>query len=147
MQRNFFETLVGLLVLGLGGFLLFYALKNTQSHGENYKHIHAAFERVDGISEGNDVKMGGIKIGQVATMRLDPKSLQATLVLAIDPTIPLPKDSSASIASESLLGGKFVDIVPGGDDQNLEQGDHLHHTQSSVNIEKLIGKMIFSGQE
>ena len=60
--------------------------------------------------------------------------------------IELPSDSSAAIVSSGLLGGKYLSLVPGGDDRLLKDGDEITLTQSSVNLEDLIGRYIFSGQ-
>jgi phospholipid/cholesterol/gamma-HCH transport system substrate-binding protein len=58
--------------------------------------------------------------------------------------IQLPKDTGAAITSESLLGGKYIALSPGGDETNLKPGQTIEATQSSINIEELLGKFIFS---
>ena len=58
--------------------------------------------------------------------------------------IQLPKDTSAEITSESLLGGKFLNLTPGGDPAILPRGGTISITQSSVSLEQLLGKFIFS---
>jgi len=56
----------------------------------------------------------------------------------------LPLDSSAKIASDGLLGGKFVALEPGGDIDMIEAGGEIEYTQGSVNLEDLIGQVIYS---
>ena len=58
--------------------------------------------------------------------------------------LQLPKDSSAEITSDGLLGGKYVSLSPGGDSAMLKPGQTITITQSSVSLEQLLGKFIFS---
>jgi len=58
--------------------------------------------------------------------------------------LSLPMDSSAKVASDGLLGGKFVSIEPGGDIDMIQAGGEIEYTQGSVNLEDLIGQVIYS---
>jgi phospholipid/cholesterol/gamma-HCH transport system substrate-binding protein len=80
----------------------------------------------------------------VTSTRIDPKSFSAIVAMTVRDDIQLPKDSSAEIDSESLLGGKYVNLTPGGDDTNLKPGQTITITQSAVSLEQLLGKFIFS---
>jgi len=59
----------------------------------------------------------------------------------------LPVDTSASIVSESLLGGKYIALVPGGADEMLKPGEDIKFAQSSIILENLIGQLIFSNKQ
>ena len=59
--------------------------------------VTADFERVDGIHQGSDVRIGGVKVGVIQGLDLVPETYQARLTLAIEPRIKLPADSSAAI--------------------------------------------------
>lgn len=144
MNQNFLETLIGGLILCLSiGILAFSYVHYRDQLPKGYV-LQAQFQRVDGLTIGSDVKMGGIKIGQVISQSLDPKTFMATVAFSVPPTLKIPKDSSATVMSESLLGGKYLDLSPGGEDESLAPNGTISHTQSSVNMESLIGKMIFS---
>jgi phospholipid/cholesterol/gamma-HCH transport system substrate-binding protein len=106
--------------------------------------LHASFDHIDGLNAGADVRIAGVKVGNVVDMHVDPKSFLAEVTLSISDKIHLPKDSSAEIASESLLGGKFLNLSPGGDAQDIPAGGTITITQSSINLEQLLGKFIFS---
>lgn len=147
MQSNVLEAITGAIVLVVGAILLVFAYVKTKGTDSADFTISANFERIDGLSIGNDVRMSGIKIGKVVSQSIDPDTYMAKVTVAVDPTLKIPSDSSASIASEGLLGGKYVDISPGGAMENLQAGEAIEHTQSSVNLESLIGKMIFSKNE
>lgn len=148
MKKNGIETLVGALVLVVAVSFLFFAYKTAgiRMEGSGYI-IKAKFERIDGLHLGSDVRVGGIKVGTVVKQGLDPKSYLAELQFQIDDNVKLPKDSSAQIVSDGLLGNKYVSLVPGADEAMLKTGETIEFTQSAVNIETLIGKFMFSGND
>jgi phospholipid/cholesterol/gamma-HCH transport system substrate-binding protein len=85
-----------------------------------------------------------VKVGSVVETRIDPKTFLADVTLTVRDDLRLPKDSAAEIDSESLLGGKYVNLSPGGDSAVLAPGGMFTVTQSSVSLEQLLGKFIFS---
>lgn len=145
MNRSFFETLVGFLVVAFAAFFLYYSYTKAEKTGitDSY-HIIAKFDRVDGISIGSEVRVSGIRIGEVTGRSLDNKSYRAVLTLAIAKDVKLPTDTSAQIVSEGLLGPKFISLLPGVEEEMFKDGGEIQFTQSSINIENLIGKMMFS---
>ena len=106
--------------------------------------VYAQFERIDGLTVGSDIKMSGVKIGTIQHVEIDPKTYQAKVTMILKREIELPEDSSAEVASESLLGGKYIALMPGGSDQYLKPGGQIVHTQSSISFESLISKFLFS---
>lgn len=143
-QRNLTELLAGAAVLAVATGFLGYAVVNTgRTNISGYK-LHAKFDRIDGLAIGSDVRMAGVKIGTVATAGIDPKTFQAIVSFTVLSTLKLPKDSSAEITSDGMLGGKFLSIVPGGDEKLLTSGGEVTITQSAVSFEQLLGKFIFS---
>lgn len=144
MGRNLIETLMGALVLLIAGLFLAFAYSATQVRTSGGYEVIARFERVDGLNRGADVKMSGIKIGTVVEQRLDPERFLAVVRMNIDPAIKLPTDSVAQVASEGLLGGYFVALVPGGEDKTIPSGGEIKFTQAPVNLVQLLGKFMFS---
>lgn len=144
MKNNTIETLMGAVVLLVAGFFFVFAYQNSGSKVIDAIEYAAAFDRVDGIVVGSDVRMSGVKIGTVSSLVIDPKTYLAKISFTVDKEIKLPKDSSAEVVSDGLLGGKYLALVPGGDETFLEAGNTIIHTQSSVNLEALIGQLIFS---
>jgi phospholipid/cholesterol/gamma-HCH transport system substrate-binding protein len=139
------ETLTGAAVLVVAaGFLAYAVAHSGRTTGTGYT-LHARFDHIDGLNVGGDVRIAGVKIGTVTAEQIDPKSFRAVVTLTVRDDIQLPKDSSATITSESLLGGKYISLGPGGDDADLKPGDTITITQSSVSFEELLGKFIFSG--
>ena len=145
MQKNIVETLIGAVVLFVAVFFLLFAYKSSNiSNGDGYA-ITAKFDNASGVSLGSDVRIGGIKVGVVSTLGLDKTTYQALVTMQIHKTTLVPKDSSASIVGDGLLGGKYVQLIPGGDEAMLEAGGTINYTQSAVNLEEMIGKFMFSG--
>lgn len=143
MNRGVIETLMGALVLVVAGVFLFYAYSSSEiGKGGGYEVI-ARFTTVGGLKPGSDVRMSGIKVGTVSNQRLDPDSYLAEVTLSIDESIQLPIDSSAAIASEGLLGGNFVDVVPGADEQMLKPGERIELTQDAVDFIQLLSRFMF----
>jgi phospholipid/cholesterol/gamma-HCH transport system substrate-binding protein len=148
MKRNIIETLIGALVLLVAVGAIFFAYSNAgmKVNASSYK-IFAQFERIDGLTLGSDVRVGGVKVGIVSQQTLDPKTYLARVEMSINQQVKLPKDSSAQIVSDGLLGSKYVAIIPGAEDAMLAANEEITFTQSSVNLETLIGKMMFNGAE
>jgi phospholipid/cholesterol/gamma-HCH transport system substrate-binding protein len=147
MRLNIVEIVTGAVVITISAVLLFYAYTSTKHTDQEGYKIIARFHKADGLVEGSDVKMGGIRVGSVSKMTLDPKRYDAIIELSIKPEIKLPADTSASIISESLLGGKYIDLQPGGDEEMMEPGSEIQQTQSAVILESLIGQLIFSSKD
>ncbi|MGD9535882.1 MAG: outer membrane lipid asymmetry maintenance protein MlaD [Alphaproteobacteria bacterium] len=143
MSRSIVETLMGAFVLAVAiAFVVFAYSRTTVATVSGYE-VTAKFNRMDGLSRGADVRISGIKVGSVLNMALDPVSFQAVARFSIDPTFKLPVDSSVSIVSDGLLGGKYASIEPGGADEVIEPGGEIKYTQSSILLEQLIGKFVF----
>lgn len=145
MNRNFLETVLGAVVLLVAAGFLYYAYQNNAgSEGGNYGLL-AQFERIDGLDNGADVRIGGIKVGSVTGQTLDAETYRAQVQFTVQDGVELPLDTSAAIMSDGLLGGKYLSLEPGGDIEMLESGDEVSLTQSSVRLEDLIGQLIYSG--
>ena len=103
-------------------------MRSTGSAGYD---LTARFDHIDGLTLGSDVKIAGVKVGSVTEQSIDPKTFQAIVGVRIDGAIKLPKDSSAEIVSDGLLGGKYLSLTPGGEDDNLKPGGRISITQSA----------------
>ncbi len=143
-QRKASDLLAGAVVLAVAIGFLGYALANTGRGLSSGYTLHAKFDRIDGLSVGSDVRVAGVKVGGVTSARIDPQSYQAVVDFSVADNIKLPKDSSAVVTSDGLLGGKYLSLEPGGDTAMLTSGGEITVTQSSISIEQLLGKFIFS---
>jgi len=144
MNHNAIETVLGALVLCVAGFFLVFALGAADMKHVSGYNVYANFSKADGINPGLDVRISGVKVGTVEKMELDPKTYLAKITLTILPDIKLPTDTVAKVASESLLGGKYMALEPGADDSMIKPNGQIQFTQASLNLEEMIGKFIFS---
>lgn len=143
-RRNLAEVLTGAVVLIVAAGFLGYAVAHSgRTTSSGYK-LTARFDNIAGLGPGADVRIGGVKVGSVTDERLDPENFQAVVGLSVQNGVKLPKDTAAVITSESLLGGKYLALQPGGEQAVLQPGQSITITQSAVNIEELLGKFIFS---
>ena len=146
MKRSVIETVLGAVVLLLAGFFLAFAYKTADVKKISGYRITASFSGIGSLGIGDDVRISGVKIGSVAGLSLNPESYLAMVTMSIDPSIKLPDDTAAIIASESLLGGQYMELQPGASETYLKDGDQIQYTQAPQNLEQLLGKFIFSLQ-
>lgn len=145
MRQNILETIVGFIVIIVASMFLLFAYKiGNRSHFEDTYTIEAKFENAEGINNGSDVMLAGIPIGIVEKTVLDKNNYMAVVTLKINKKIKLPKDSQAAVNTSGFIGGKYIAINPGSADEDLEDKDQIKYTQSSINIEALIGKLMYS---
>jgi len=142
-RRNPTELIAGAAVLLVAGVFLGYAMANTGRTAMAGMTLRAKFERIDGLNVGADVRLAGVKVGSVTATRVDPQTFQAIVTMSVQPNLKLPRDSSAEIGSDGLVGSKAIAIVPGGEDKLLGEGGEFTITQSAASLEQLLGKFIF----
>jgi phospholipid/cholesterol/gamma-HCH transport system substrate-binding protein len=148
VSRNAVETVMGAVVVVVAALFLFFAYTTSQVHAVSGYEVTARFSRVEGLRDGGDVRISGIKVGTIVSQTLDPKTFLAIVKMSIDPSVKLPVDTVASISSSGLLGDKYLSLEPGNEDKNIPPGGRIEHTQSPMSLESLIGQFIFSqGQQ
>jgi len=144
--RSLVEVGTGAVVLLVAAIFLAYAVLHSGrgSVAADGMTLTARFDRIDGLTNGADVRIAGVRVGAVTESRIDPETFGADVTMRVDPTLRLPTDTSAEITSEGLLGGKYVSLVPGGSERVLADGGQITLTQGSVSLESLLGRFIFS---
>lgn len=143
MSENTTEVIVGTAVLAAAvGFLVFAGQATGYSTERGEYELTASFRSAEGVAVGTDVRLAGVKVGTVRALDLNPETFRADTTLAIIDSIQLPDDTSIAIASEGLLGGNFVELAPGGSPFNLEPGDEIIDTQSSVSLVSLLLRFV-----
>jgi phospholipid/cholesterol/gamma-HCH transport system substrate-binding protein len=143
-RHSLIEVATGAVVLlAAGGFMVFAIANTGQKFGDAGYSLNASFDHVDGLSPGADVRIAGVKVGSIQSIRLDTKTYQAIVGFTVQNAVSLTDDSSATVSTDGLLGGKYLALATGGDDKTLKPGDTITITQGSVNLEALIGKYIF----
>lgn len=148
MSENTTEVAVGGLVLALAiGFSVFLFQGSGLSSSSGTYPIYASFRSAEGIKIGTDVRLAGVKIGAVGALDLDVETYRATSMLAVRNDVLIPDDSALAISSEGLLGGSFVEVIPGASFDYLAAGDQILDTQGSVSLISLLMKFVSGGQD
>lgn len=142
------EVTVGAAVVAVAvGFLVYAGQVSGFSSGSAGYPVTASFRSIEGVTEGTDVRIAGVKIGSVTGITLNTQTFRADTEMTINQGIELPDDSAVVISSEGLLGGNFVEILPGGSPFNIEEGGELEDTQGAVSLVGLLMKFVTGGDE
>lgn len=143
MSENRTELFVGAGVLAVAvGFLIYATGSVGAGRGGDGYDVTASFRSAEGIAVGTDIRLAGVKIGTVSELALNPETFRADARLTISEGVVLPDDSSVVIASEGLLGGNFVEILPGGSPFNYEPGAQITDTQGAISLIQLLTKFV-----
>jgi len=146
MKRSVIETILGAIVIVAAALFLFFSYKIGNMGSPNGLTISADFSGIGGLKPGDDVVISGVKVGAVERVDLVPDSYLARVYMSLDSSIKLPADTAALISSESLMGGRYLALEPGADEEIIENGGSIYYTQAPQNLEQLLGQFIFSMQ-
>lgn len=152
MARSVFETILGAVVLAIAGLFLSFAYSRSDLQEVKGYTVSANFSMVDGVKEGTDVKVNGVKVGSVSELKLitkpGPDEYLVDVKMTVDPSVKLPVDTVAMVSSESLLGGKYMSLEPGIEDDLIKTDGtgRITHTQPPLRLDDLIGQLIYSSK-
>ncbi|MGL4234982.1 outer membrane lipid asymmetry maintenance protein MlaD [Tabrizicola sp.] len=137
------ELLAGAAVLAIAAGFVVYAAQGSSYMGEADSYpLTASFRSVEGIGVGTDVRLAGVKVGTVTDLKLNPQTFFADATISMRQDVALPVDSSILVSSEGLLGGSFIEVLPGGALENLEPGAEIEDTQGAVSLISLLMKFV-----
>jgi len=143
MGRSLVETIMGAVVLAVAGIFLAFAMSQSDLGVVKGYTLTASFANIGGLSSGSDIRINGIKVGTVTALTIDPNSFAAEIKMSIDPKIQLPKDTSAAIASDGLLGSKFLKLEPGRAADKIPAGGAVETTRNYETIEDQVSRIMF----
>jgi phospholipid/cholesterol/gamma-HCH transport system substrate-binding protein len=142
MSRSFRLGLFLLTTLAILAACVFLVGRQETKFGANYL-VRSDFDNVAGLSEGADVRVGGIRKGTVRSIRL-PKEpdgkVTVTMDLAKNTQTIVKQDSVASIQSEGLLGDKYVEISFGSVEAARLKGGETIESEPPFDISDLFQK-------
>ncbi len=109
--------------------------------------LSARFTSISGLRDGAIVEGAGVRIGTVTGIDFDPEAFEAIVHLRINEDVPIQEDAIASIRTQGIIGEKYINIVPGGFDELLTEGMEIYETESSISLEELVSRYIFSSDD
>jgi phospholipid/cholesterol/gamma-HCH transport system substrate-binding protein len=113
--------------------------------GDDTYQVNARFTNVADLKPKSPVKIGGVTVGLVDSITLDPVTFEAIVTMKIDQRFAdIPGDTSAAILTSGVLGDRYIGLEPGGAMEPLADGDQIFITQSAVVLENLISKFLFN---
>ncbi len=149
MAENTTEVIVGGAVLAAAIAFGIYGAQvaGLGDGGSSSYPLTASFRSIEGVNVGTDVRLAGVKVGTVTEVALNAETYRADATVSLRASTQVPDDSAIVISSEGLLGGNFVEIVPGGSPFYFESGDEITDTQGSVSLISLLLKFVSGGDE
>lgn len=137
------DFLVGLFVLAglLALSYLSFSIGGLSYKGAGGLGVFATFDQIAGLKAKAPVEIAGVKVGQVAGIRLD-ETFRARVDLDLDKNLQLPVDSSAAIVTSGILGDRYIQLTPGAEETFLQPGEQIAFTESALILERLIGKFL-----
>ncbi|EGQ9280526.1 outer membrane lipid asymmetry maintenance protein MlaD [Vibrio vulnificus] len=110
--------------------------------------LKAQFDNIGSLKVRSPVKVGGVVIGRVSDISLNPETLVPVVSLSINSFYnQFPETSSVQILTSGLIGEQYIGLVPGfvfEDEQMLKDGDFIEDTKSALVLEDLIGQVLYS---
>lgn len=146
MKRSIAETILGAVVVCVAATFLIYSINKADVGAAVGYNVTADFSSIGGLKPGDAVQISGVKVGTVAFVELMQETYLARVHMTIKDGYALPTDTAALISSESLLGGQYLALEPGADEEMIENGGAIQYTQAPQNLEQLLGQFIFSMQ-
>ena len=143
MGRNIIETILGAVVLAVAAVFVFFAYDMAEAETVKGYEVNAVFYKIGGLKKGSDVRISGIKVGTVIGLRIDAETYDAIVSMSVADGVKLPVDSVAGIASEGVLGGKYVRLEPGTGKTYLKPGETIAKTKDFRSLEDQVGEIIF----
>lgn len=149
MRANYKVELTSGVFLLLGIAAMLWLATNATDYGmqvgDDTYQVQARFSNVAELKIRSPVKIGGVTVGLVDKISLDPVTFDAVVEFRIDRRFSdIPSDTSASILTSGMLGDRYIGLDPGGSMESLTDGDEIFITQSAVVLETLISKYMFN---
>ena len=144
MKVNKLETVVGIFVVVFAILFVIFTMKMTsRSMNKDYYRLNASFDNIEGVNVGTKVKIGGVEIGSVEKYFID-ENYKPTLTLKIKKDIQLPIDSNLKISTSGIIGGKYLKVLVGGEEEYFVNGDTFEFTESTMDLEDLITRFMLN---
>ena len=115
--------------------------QSVRQQAGNRFTLKATFSKADGLLPSSEVRLAGIRVGQIGEQALAENGYQVVVQLIFDKRLDIPVDSSISIETDGIMGAKHLEILPGGDEELMQNGEMFSYTQDSLILNELLDKV------
>ena len=138
------EFALGLLILIISIISIFYySSKINLFNKVDTLQVNSSFFDIGNINIGNDVKIMGVKVGEVSSISLDQENFMAIITSSIDQSIKIPNDSIFKISNNGFIGSPYIEIELGVSEESLKSNDYTTNNVDAVSLEEIINNFIF----
>ena len=145
MNKNInIEFVLGLIILSISIICIFYySSKLNLFNKEDNFQINSSFFDIGNINIGNDVKIKGVKVGEVSSISLDEENYMAIITSSINESIRIPNDSIFKISNNGFIGSPYIEIELGNSEVSFENNDYTINNVDAISLEEIINNFIF----
>ena len=145
MSKKFkIEFVSGLLILLISTICIFYYSNKVNIFNKVDKlYINSSFFDIGNINIGNDVKIKGVKVGEVSSISLDEENYVAIITSSINKSFKIPIDSIFKISNNGFIGSPYIEIELGNSEVSFKNNDYTTNNVDSVSLEEIINNFIF----
>ena len=138
------EFIIGLLILIISVISIYYfSYKiNIFKKVETFQ-INSNFFDIGNMSIGNDVKINGVKVGEVSKIELDKENYMAVVTSSVEKKIKIPNDSIFKISNNGFIGSSYIEIQLGNSEKPIKNNDYSVNNIDAVSLEEIINNFIF----
>ena len=138
------EFTSGLLILIISITCFFYYLNKINIFNKvDTLQINSSFFDIGNMSIGNDVKINGVKVGEVTSISLDHKNYMGIITTSVEENIKIPNDSVFKISNNGFIGSPYIEIQLGDSGETLKNNDYTINNVDAVSLEEIINNFIF----
>ena len=144
MNKINLEFALGLLILIISIISIFYYSSkiNLFNKIETFQ-INSSFFDIGNTSIGNDVKINGVKVGEVLNIQLDQETYMAIITSSVNNSIKIPDDSVFKVSNNGFIGPSYIEIQLGNSEELLKNNDYSTNNIDAVSLEEIINNFIF----
>ena len=138
------EYALGLLILIISIISIFYySSKINLFNKVDTLQINSSFFDIGNINVGNDVKINGVKVGEITSIFLDQENYMAIITSSIEESIKIPNDSIFKISNNGFIGSPYLEIELGISEELFKNNDYTTNNVDAISLEEIINNFIF----
>tara|TARA_B100000282_G_C31527273_1_gene396709 strand:+ start:251 stop:691 length:441 start_codon:yes stop_codon:yes gene_type:complete len=138
------EFVLGLIILIVSVICIFYysSKLNLFNNVEKFK-INSSFFDIGNLNIGNEVKINGVKVGEISSISLDQENYMAIITSSIEESIKIPNDSIFKISNNGFIGSPYLEIELGISGELFKNNDYTTNNVDAISLEEIINNFIF----